>query len=128
MILSHRTTPNGLICLALYLLTHSFSFLRTIFLFVCFECSLFFFNLSFDMHKIVLTLTSSACVCVCLFFFFALAWNQKSCHSVCCCWCVCSFLLRTFYPRKQILAKVRKTVEDGTKEEELLRKKKTKRV
>lgn len=47
---------------------------------------IFLFNLSFDMHKIVLTLTSSACVYVCLwdfvflrvlFFFFTCVLNPK---------------------------------------------------
>lgn len=66
------------------------------------------------------------CVCVC--FSSLLLRGTKNRVAQCVVVGVCSFLLCTYYPRKQILAKVRKTVEDGTKEEELLRKKKTKHV
>lgn len=53
--------PNFL----LYLLTHSCSSSSHDFFWFVLNVR-YFFNLSFDMHKIVLTLTSSACVCVCV--------------------------------------------------------------
>lgn len=62
---------------------------------------------------------------MCVFFLFALAWNQKSIQfliSV----CVAQYMLVCLFFTVYILSE--KTVEDGTKEEELLRKKKTKRV
>lgn len=59
----------------------------------------YFFNLSFDMHKIVLTLTSSACVCVCVFA-CVLAWNQKRYLLVCECVSACLCLLLYFLSEK----------------------------
>lgn len=65
---------------------------------------IFLFNLSFDMHKIVLTLTSSACVYVCLWFcvfacFILACWTQKKIETR----VSALLLLCTFYPRKNRL-------------------------
>lgn len=58
------------VCFLFALFTNSF-FLSVFLFFTRFVLNVryfFLFNLSFDMHKIVLTLTSSACVYVCLWF------------------------------------------------------------